>query len=143
MENNKSGLLRPVVSAERESTPPVRSYSMSQPEYYLAAQNHMHIKVNTLFGQTGIGKQGNKAKGNSVDEIMPFTVDLLSMLNSYFLVYLCKPSFKYNCNMPSFLRSLQVHLVLLKRIDFSKQYCLAHPLSFECFHCSERNSILY
>ena len=28
---------------------------------------------------------------------------------------------------------------LMKRIDYSKQICLAHPLSFECFH----NSFLY
>ena len=31
----------------------------------------------------------------------------------------------------------------LKRIDYPKQICLAHPLSFECFHCSKRNSSLY
>ena len=31
----------------------------------------------------------------------------------------------------------------LKRIDYLKQICLAHPLSFECFYCSYRNSFLY
>ena len=35
-----------------------------------------------------------------------------------------------------FLVSLPVHSGSLKRIDYPKQICLAHTLSFECFHCS-------
>ena len=35
-----------------------------------------------------------------------------------------------------FWLSLPVHSGSLKRIDYPKQICLAHPLSFECFHCS-------
>ena len=30
---------------------------------------------------------------------------------------------------------LQVHYRSLKRIDCLNQICLAHSLSFECFHC--------
>ena len=36
----------------------------------------------------------------------------------------------------SFWLSLPVHSGSLKRIDYPKHICLAHPLSFECFHCS-------
>ena len=32
--------------------------------------------------------------------------------------------------------TLPVHSGSLKRIDYPKQICLAHSLSFECFHCS-------
>ena len=32
--------------------------------------------------------------------------------------------------------NLPVRSGLLKRIDYQKQICLAHSLSFECFHCS-------
>ena len=32
--------------------------------------------------------------------------------------------------------SLPVYSGSLKRIDYPKQICLAHPLSFECLHCS-------
>ena len=35
-----------------------------------------------------------------------------------------------------FWLSLPVHSGSLKRIDYPKQICLAHPLYFECFHCS-------
>ena len=35
-----------------------------------------------------------------------------------------------------FWLSLPVHSGPLKRIDYPKQICLAHPVSFECFHCS-------
>ena len=42
-----------------------------------------------------------------------------------------------------FWLSLPVHSGSLKGIDYPKQICLAHPLSFECFHCSLRNSSLY
>ena len=35
-----------------------------------------------------------------------------------------------------FCLSLPVHSGSLKRIDYPKQICLAHPLSFDCFHCS-------
>ena len=38
---------------------------------------------------------------------------------------------------------LPVYSGSLKRIDYPKQICLAHPLSFECFYCSLRNSLLY
>ena len=38
---------------------------------------------------------------------------------------------------------MPVHSGSLKRIDYPKQICLAHPLSFECFHYSKRNSSLY
>ena len=31
---------------------------------------------------------------------------------------------------------LPIHSGSLKRIDYPKHICLAHPLSFECFHCS-------
>ena len=31
---------------------------------------------------------------------------------------------------------LPVNSGSLKRIDYPKQICLAHPRSFECFHCS-------
>ena len=43
----------------------------------------------------------------------------------------------------AFWLSLPVDLGSLKRIDYPKQICLAHPLSFECFHCSSRNTVLY
>ena len=33
----------------------------------------------------------------------------------------------------TFLLPLPFHSGSLKRIDYSKQICLAHPLSFECF----------
>ena len=36
-----------------------------------------------------------------------------------------------------FWLSLPVHSGSLKRIDYPKQICLDHSLSFECFHCSE------
>ena len=42
-----------------------------------------------------------------------------------------------------FWLSLPVHSGSLKRINYLKHICLAHPLSFECFHCSQRNSSLY
>ena len=32
--------------------------------------------------------------------------------------------------------SLPVHSGLLKKTDYLKQICLAHPVSFECSHCS-------
>ena len=35
-----------------------------------------------------------------------------------------------------FWLSLPGHSGSLKRIDYPKQICLAHPHSFECFHCS-------
>ena len=43
----------------------------------------------------------------------------------------------------TFWLSLLVNSRPLKRIDYPKQICLAHPLSFECVHCSLRNSFLY
>ena len=36
----------------------------------------------------------------------------------------------------TFWLSLPVHSGSLKRIDYPKRICLAHALSFECFHCS-------
>ena len=42
-----------------------------------------------------------------------------------------------------FWLSLPVHSGSLKKIDYPKQICLAHPLSFERFRCSERNTSLY
>ena len=41
-----------------------------------------------------------------------------------------------NYRMFIFWLSLPVHSGSLKRIDYPKQICLIHPLSFECFHCS-------
>ena len=49
---------------------------------------------------------------------------------------------KLESNIMFYLLSLPVHSGLLKMIDYLKQICLAHPLSFECFHCSQRNSVL-
>ena len=43
----------------------------------------------------------------------------------------------------TFWLSLPVHSGSLKRIDYPKRICVAHALSFECFHCSLRNSFLY
>ena len=39
--------------------------------------------------------------------------------------------------------SLPVHSMSLKRIYYSKQFCLAYPFLFECFQCSYRNLSLY
>ena len=44
--------------------------------------------------------------------------------------------FWHSLSLPYNYFSLPVHSGSLKRIDYPKRICLAHALSFECFHCS-------
>ena len=65
-------------------------------------------------------------------------MEIIMLMPSVFIDLFCKLEYteryglvKSDCGIKT-----QIHSGSLKRIDYPKQICLAHPLSFECFHCS-------